>query len=142
MQEGRFAQMGQNCGLNAVNLCTMSQTRTVTLGLPSDLLDRFEAVAKANGISLTNAMEAAMRQTLGGSNRSIQTTNQDPGAREALKKLKERTKALEALTQQMMTHMRMLQEDVDTLKKPERQSPQELIAELLPPHGDDFAAGF
>ena len=42
----------------------------------------------------------------------------------------------------MTTHMRMLQEEVDALKRPVNQSTQERIAEYLPTHSDDFAAGF
>lgn len=120
----------------------MRLTRSVTLDLPTDLLDPFEAAAIAKGISLNQAVEAAIKNALGGTQPSIRTNAQDRGAREALTKLKERTTALEALTQQMTTHMRMLQDDVDGLKRPEHQSPQERIAEYLPTHSDDFAADF
>ena len=110
----------------------MRLTRSVTLDLPTDLLDPFEAAAIAKGISLNQAVEAAIKNALGGTQPSIRTNAQDRGAREALTKLKERT----------TTHMRMLQDDVDGLKRPEHQSPQERIAEYLPTHSDDFAADF
>lgn len=120
----------------------MRQTRSVTLDLPTDLLDQIETIAEAEGLSLSDAVETSIRQSLGKAQPGISSTTQDRGAREALTKLKERTAALEALTAQMTTHMRMLQEQVDGLKRPDRQSPQELVAEYLPTHSDDFAAGF
>ena len=120
----------------------MRPTRTVTLDLSADLLDTFEADAIAKGISLNQAVETALRNSPGETQPSISANAQDRGAREALTKLKERTAALEALTQQMTTHMRMLQDDVDGLKRPEHQSTQERIAEYLPTHSDDFAADF
>ena len=120
----------------------MRQTRSVTLDLPTDLLDQIETIAEARSLSLSQAVEISLRQSLTQGQPTSSSTTQDRGAREALTKLKERTAALEALTTQMKTHMRMLQDEVDGLKRPERQSPQELIAEYLPTHSDDFAAGF
>ena len=120
----------------------MRPTRSVTLDLPADLLDTLEAAAIAKGISLNQAVETALQNSPGGTHPSSNANTQDRGAREALTKLKERTAALEALTQQMTTHMRMLQEEVDGLKRPEQQSPQERIAEFLPTCSDDFAADF
>ena len=115
----------------------MRQTRSVTLDLPTDLLHRLKRCeARAQ---LNQAVEAAFESL--GRNRP-ERKHTGPWAREALTKLKERTAALEALTQQMTTHMRMLQDDVDGLKHPEHQSPQERIAEYLPTHSDDFAADF
>ena len=120
----------------------MRQTRSVTLDLPTDLLNQIETIVEARSLSLSQAVEASLRQSLAQGQPTSSSATQDRGAREALTKLKERTAALEALTAQMTTHMRMLQDEVDGLKRPERQSPQELIAEYLPTHSDDFSAGF
>ncbi len=121
-----------------------SSLRSLSLQINAVLLEQFEAHARARNSSLEAAVEAAMAATLQGSNPASRgpVTAEDAGAREALTKLKQRTEALENLTRQMTTHMRMLQEEIDQLKTPAAQSEQQQIAEMLPALADDFAADF
>lgn len=73
-----------------------SSCRDLNLPINAALRERFEAHALAQNSSLQASRGPAAAQ--------------DAGAREALTKLKQRTEALESLTRQMTTHMRMLQE--------------------------------
>ena len=123
----------------------MSSNRSnVNLQINAALLKQFEAYASASHCSLEAAIEAAMETTLKAGHQTSHgpITAQDPGAREALTKLKQRTAALENLTRQMTTHMRMLQEELDQLKTPTTPSQQQQITEMLPALADDFAADF
>ena len=105
-----------------------SSCRDLNLPINAALRERFEAHALAQNSSLQASRGPAAAQ--------------DAGAREALTKLKQRTEALESLTRQMTTHMRMLQEEVDQLKTPATISEQQQISEMLPALADDFAADF
>ena len=116
-----------------------SSTRSLTLQCDAALLDKFEAYALTNGLDLNAAIQLALRSVIAAPASSTAT---DQAARDALTKLKERTEALENLTRQMTTHMRMLQEEVDSLKRPATPSQDQLMAEMLPTVTDDFAADF
>ena len=123
-----------------------ANTPTIALSLDAGFLERFQAHAQAIDLDLNSAIKAAMAAAMERQHNpaaaSGPVTTQDQAAREALTKLRDRTTALENLTQQMTTHMRMLQEELDNLKRPAPNTQQQWMAEMLPTVTDDFAADF
>ena len=119
-----------------------SGQRVINLAVNADFLERFETHAQSTDLDLNTAIKVAMAAAMRPQASEPATAPRDAAAREALTKLRQRTTALETLTAQMTTHMRMLQEEVDQLKTPAVISEQQQISEMLPALADDFAADF
>ena len=119
-----------------------SGQRVINLAVNADFLERFETHAQSTDLDLNTAIKVAMAAAMRPQASEPATAPRDAAAREALTKLRQRTTALESLTAQMTTHMRILQEQVDQLAQPAMPSAQQRIADLLPTIPDDFAAEF